>query len=278
MTQHLLPNKLPDEVKEYIQNFIPRKKDNVGAWFPPLKIMETEDVTKWVSFIFGEALFHENGQETFLPLIERIEQKGEYQILHFRENLSWHYHTEYMDDFYVGLDIHGSVWIPRVTEEEYEIGMNAREEYRQPIESGIECYNRPTKGCWQIQYAVHNTPKRITDHPNTLYEPRYKFTRISYDDIWFQDGVKMKESHKGYVFSGPRPKTALTPFMPGEPNSIHSSQSQSPDPIPPTKPQVKTRRNKDRMFAKPQGKPRRNKDRMFTKDYKVKSKVLGTKI
>ena len=326
MLNPVLLNKLPDNVKGYIQTFIPPKRNNVGEWFPPLKIMETKDVTKYVDFVFGKAYFEVNEEEKLLYLIERIEQKGEYQILHFRENLALHYYTNYMNDFYVSLDIFGSAWIPRfkLTEEEYAMEMQEREEYRQPIDGGIEYYSRPETGCWQIQYAYPNTRKRIDSHPSTLYDTEY-FTHISYEDIWYEDGVEKKTTEKGYVVSRPRPKTVLTPFIP-DPNPIvnlnnsnhssrsrdvspnpvvnlnsnHSSRSRdvspnpvvnlnnsnhssrTPDHIPQSKPRIKTRRNKNRMFAKedlnPTGDPRRNKNYIFGKDYKVKPKILGIKI
>jgi hypothetical protein len=209
---------LPNGPRKLIKDYVRDLPLNVYDRRPALKIMETEDVYKWIDYVFG---YEEGyGSGGWQKVVNRIEQKGEYQIIHLNNLLDTAY-VDYLDDFYVDLDTFGALWIKRTTEARYKRG-DKRE--RQPTHGGIEYYTEPHEGCWQIQYADPNNPKRIVQFPE--HQEKYFKQR-------FPDAVKVKftlygERETGYFHDRkPRPKVAMTPFLPRISNESTNSEAEA---------------------------------------------------
>ena len=199
---------LPEDVLKIVSAYSKPVELNVYNRRPALKIMEKDDVYKWLDYVFG--------MEGKKHVINRIEQKGEYQIIHFNDLIATAY-VDYLDDFYIDLDHFGALWIEKATEREYR---HRLERERQPTQSGIEYSIKPLEGCWQIQYADPLTPKRIFEAQDEYVKKR------------FPDSVKVNyklygQNETGYVYSkNPRPKVKMTPFIPKS-NANDNSNSDS---------------------------------------------------
>jgi hypothetical protein len=200
--------RLPDGALNRVANFdLPRK--NFKTWFPPLKIMETEDVTDELHRVFGSGEYMNDDwldtqEHTLLPVIERVEQDGNYQIIHFRDNMEPYAHVACWDEFYVDLDRKGSLWIPHPTIR--QSGHDAPDpiKERTEVKGNLKYYTESHNGCWQIQYADPHTPHRIL----TDKERNYPYDTVNYDFNWLpnSDGIIDKTVETGYVHSGPRPR------------------------------------------------------------------------
>jgi hypothetical protein len=159
----------------------------MGRWLPSLKILETKNVDKQLHFIFGTKSFGEEDDDeplVKLPILEGVVQDGEYQILHFRENM---YEGEYVGDFdklYVDLDRHGSLWIPKV-----DVDKDL------PRDTIIRYSTQEKEGHWKIQYA-YPTNKRIVSSPDNPED----FESVRLDE---------KGDVVGYVYSGSRAKKTV---------------------------------------------------------------------
>lgn len=191
---------MPREVGKIIQEFArPSGLLNVSYLRPSLKIMETEDVYDWFDYIFGTQKEEFNDSEPQYVLKEMV-QKGPYQILHFNPIVGYQRHW---DEFYIDLDRHGALWIPKVSVEEQDYNRNYSY-------SGVTYYTRPTPGCWQIQYANPRTSKRIFDYDETTIKRMFP---ESYEVEYTLDG----KTDIGYIYSRRRrPKVEMTPFLPDD--------------------------------------------------------------
>lgn len=208
---------LPEDVLRIVREYSRPVQLNVYDRRPALKIMETEDVYKWIDYVFG---FEEGyGAGGWQSVVNRIEQKGEYQIIHLNNLLNTAY-VDYLDDFYVSLDKFGALWIERTTEARYKRRENRE---RQPTEGGIEYYTEPHEGCWQIQYADPKTPKRIVQ----CHESQVKYFKRRYPDAVKMNFMLYGERETGFIpDKKPRPKVKLTPFLPRISNESTNSEAE----------------------------------------------------
>jgi hypothetical protein len=205
----------PDDVARHIMGYA-KTELNVYDRRPALKIMETEDVSKWIDYVFGYD--SDWGQER--DVVKRIEQQGEYQIIHLNNLLDTQW-VDYLDDFYVDLDTFGALWIERTTEPRYKRRFKRE---RQPTDGGIDYYTKPHEGCWQIQYADPDTPKRIVQFPKH-HEKDFKDQ--------FPDAVKVTFTLDGRRETGyyhdrkKRPEVEMTPFLPRISNLSTNSEAEA---------------------------------------------------
>ena len=218
---------VPNEIGRHIQSFlkgVPEIKGIPNASYirPALKIMETEDVYKWIDYVFGTEDNRGSGYGNNtngmgqVPVVNRIEQKGEYQIIHLNECIQDD--VDHWDEFYGDLDRVGALWIPRASESQYR---KRHQRFRQPSEGGIDYFTEPTPGCWQIQYADPLTPKRIFEYQEEYVKQAYPESyKVFYTIEMYKDtGYPEMEKRTGFIYSRkPRPKVVMTPFLPGKAN------------------------------------------------------------
>lgn len=209
-TEKIGNREFPPGIGNLITSFA--RPTNAGEYRPSLKIMETENVRKWIDQIFG--------MEGRTPVVKTIQQKGEYQIIQLNTLKGhWYESISNWDEFYFDLDKHGALWIPKVSDQEFRRIQRARRDGRQPTEGGIQYETKPKPGFWQIQYASEKTPHRIFDTGSSVLqrqcvEVQYKL---------------YGQMETGYKYKGERPHVEMTPLLPKsrESNSNESNSNES---------------------------------------------------
>jgi hypothetical protein len=195
-TEKIGSREFPPGIGNLITSFA--RPTNAGEYRPSLKIMETENVYKWIDQIFG--------REGRTHVVKDIQQKGEYQIIQLNPLKGhWYNYLDHWDEFYFDLDKHGALWIQKVSDQEFRrIQRRRRDGERQPTEGGIQYETKPHPGYWQIQYASEKTPHRIFDTGSSVLqrqcvEVQYKL---------------YGQMETGYKYKGERPQVEMTPLLP----------------------------------------------------------------
>jgi hypothetical protein len=212
---------LPDDVLRVVREYSKPVELNVYDRRPALKIMETEDVYKWIDYVFGYD-YDAGGMGQERDVVNRIEQKGEYQIIHLNNLLDTAY-VDYLDEFYADLDTFGALWIERTTEARYK---RRYDRERQPTDGGIDYYTEPHEGCWQIRYADPKPTKRIVQ----LHEEQVKYFKRRYPDAVKVNFMLYGQRETGYFHDKkPRPKVKMTPFLPRISDESTDSEADATD-------------------------------------------------
>jgi hypothetical protein len=194
--EHVL--NLPNGPRNLVFDFLKVPPLNVYDNLPALKIMETEDVYQWIDYVFG--------MEGDGHVLKRIDQKDKYQIIHLNPLICRTY-VDYLDKFYVDLDIFGALWIEKRTEQTYR-RCKDRSKRTRDLYKEIKYHPKPHENCWQIQYAYPDTPKRIFHYPE-------KHVKKDFPEAVEVNYLFRGEPQTGYIVNEkPRPIVEMTPFIP----------------------------------------------------------------